>query len=801
MFKIFFRLVFLLLIVILSAVFIFIQFTLPNYEGKIYSDRIRDTITIYRDKFGMPIVKAENETDLAFGIGYAMAQDRLFQMDLIRRAVQGRLSEVLGSALIPTDKFFLTITSGKSLNEMWEAYPEDIKSLIKSFSDGVNHFIKENRLPIEFTLLGYKPELWTPTDSVAVFYYMSFDLNTGYDVEIVHYLIAKQFGLERAKELFPDYLPQKGEILEVTKNQNKKTTNETILTFLEWFYQTREFFGDHEIGASNNWVISPSKSETGTPILASDMHLAFRIPGIWYEAQLITPEYNVSGVLLPGIPFVIVGANENVAWAYTNVMADDIDFYIEQVNPNNPQQYLFRGQYRDFAIEKKIFKTTKDGQTQEEEFFIYKTHRGPIINFIYPIQTEEVFSMRWTAYDHFLSAIGIYIANKAKNIDDLEKATEFFRTPGQNWVYADKDGNIGFTAAVGIPIRIGFSGLLPMPGWNGQYEWIGYVPSNQLPRLRNPAKGWIATANNKHSSKYPYVISNYYHHADRYERIKQVLNSKEKFSIDDIKNLQIDSKALIAEELTPIFLKDLETLDLSQNPLAKQAIESLKNWNYETNKESIASSVFHVMLSKMVYNTFFPHLGEKLYKYYIKKQFIPITALRIFLKNETSFWFDHPQTPQTETRKDVIQKSFLEAIETLKAYSENIQEWKWGKVHMLEYQHPFGRNPLMAKIFNRGPYETQGSFSTVSMMDFPLEKFPYKVRSGVSERLILLPGRIHDSLRIIPSGVSGNPFNEFYADQIRYFLKNQYREFKLYKPEQKEFTYEQKLVIQPINQK
>lgn len=769
---------FLVIVFFISIFFHFflrIIFPIPNYSKNLNAEKIRNTIEIYRDAYQMPIIVANNEEDLSFGVGFAMAQDRLFQMDLIRRAIQGKLSEILGEDLISVDKFFLTITSGKTIEEMYKEYPEDLKAKLRNFSDGVNFFIQQKELPIEFRLLGYQPKEWTPIDSISVFYYMSYDLNSAYDVEILFYLLANELGFKKAQELFPDYVPKKGEILAYSVS---KENREILLSFLEILDKAKDFFGSERVGASNNWVVAPFKSTTGTPIVASDMHLGFGLPGIWYEAHLITPDLNISGLLLPGIPIIIVGANEFVAWAFTNVMADDADFYIEKINPNNSNQYLFKNTYRDLETIKYFLKS----KGKEEVFEIKKTLHGPIINSVYPLKTEEVFSMRWTAYDHYKSALALYMANYAKSIDDLEKAIEYFKTPGQNWVYADKEGNIGFTAAVAIPIRKGFNGLLPMPGWTGEYEWLGYVPTNQQPKLRNPKSGWIATANNKHSSRYPYVISNYYHYPDRYERIKEILSSKEKISIEDIQNLQSDVYSKLAEEILPIFLFDLEDFDFSLE-IAKESFSILKEWNYYTNTDSIASSIFHVLLKYVLKNTFEKHLGTEYFQQYIKKQYIPINALRIQLRDPNSSWFDDPNTLEKETRKEMIQKSFSDALKELQKISGSIHNWQWGKIHILEFSHPFGRNKILKSLFNRGPYPVGGSISTVHPMDFSLNQtLPFKVRSGASERYIMLPGNIEKSLRIIPTSVTGNPMSPFYGNQISFFLNHKYRNFSLQKP-------------------
>ncbi len=757
-------------------IFLRILFRIPDYTKDLRSDKIQNTVEIYRDLYQMPIIVANNEEEVSFGLGFAMAQDRLFQMDLIRRAIQGKLSEILGESLISVDKFFLTITAGKSLEDMYKEYPEDLKIKLKYFSDGVNFFIQQKELPIEFRLLGYKPEPWTPIDSLSVFYYMAYDLNSAYDVEILFYLLVNKLGFKKALELFPDYVPQKGEILGYYPISKQNV--EILISFLDSLDKTKEFLGSERVGASNNWVIAPFKSTTNTPIVASDMHLAFGLPGIWYEAHLITPNINVSGLLLPGIPIVIVGANEFVAWAFTNVMADDADFYIEKINPNNPDQYLYRNTYKEMEIRKHVIK----GKEKQEEFLIKKTIHGPVVSSIYPLKTEEVFSMRWTAYDHFLSAVALHMTNHAKNIDEIEKAIEYFKTPGQNWVYADKYGNIGFTAAVAIPIRKGFNGLLPMPGWTGEYEWSGYVPTNQQPKLRNPDSGWIATANNKHSSNYPYVISNYYHYPDRYERIKEFLSSKEKISIEDVQKLQADIYSKLAEDILPIFLLELEDFDFSLEN-SKESFQILKKWDYITHVNSVGSSVFHVMLKYVLKNTFEKHLGTEYFEYYLKKQYIPVNALRIIIKDPNSSWFDDPNTDRKETRKEIIHKSFSDALKELQTISGNVNQWKWGKIHSLEFFHPFGRSKLLRHFFNRGPYPVSGSISTVSPMDFYLnQNLPFRVRSGASERYIMLPGNTDKSLRIIPTSITGNPMSPFYGNQINLFLNHKYRSFSLQKP-------------------
>jgi penicillin amidase len=513
------------------------------------------------------------------------------------------------------------------------------------------------------------------------------------------------------------------------------------------------------------------------PIFANDPHLGHSAPGIWYEAHLATPSMNVSGSILPGIPFIIIGANEHVAWGWTNVMADDADFYIEKINPDNPDQYEYRGRWEDMTIKDEIIKIKG---AEDVKYPVKLTRHGPIIDDLNKLKESKgtSLSMRWTAYE-MLQANPFLDLNAAGSIDDIEKAVEHFKCPGQNWVYADDKGNIGYWAAVGIPIRDGFSGAIPVPGWDGKHEWKGYVPTAEQPHMRNPTIGWIATANNKIvGDDYPYPISHYYVMPDRFVRIQEMITAKEKLDVKDFEKIQADFYVVLAKEWVPIMLKSLSDEKLSEKE--KKALSTLNNWDLVANTAGTAPTVFHAVINEMVKNTFKKRLGDELYGNYIGKSFVAFNAMRNLMSQGQSPWFDDPDTPEVEGIREIIVKSFKEAVIYLEGQmGDKVVDWKWGKLHTLTIYHPLGKSSsLMGAFLNIGPFPTGGSFATVNPQPYRLSN-PWEGYHGASLRYIIDFSNMKNSLRVIPTGISGNFMSPHYDDQTELWRTGKYRPFVL----------------------
>jgi penicillin amidase len=759
------------IVMVIVGAYVYLRSTLPDYNGEITVPGIIKPVEIIRDAYGMPHIYAQTDDDAYFALGYCMAQDRLYHMDVVRRVVRGRLSEIFGPDLVEVDKLFLTISAGKSIEEIASHYPHEVTSALKAYATGVNHFIEhhEGPLPIEFTILGYQPEPWKFSDGISTHYYMAWDLNSAFAIEMLYASVINKVGEALAKDLFPDYPRDYPTII---------PPETAALDFIKSLAYARESLGAEGGGASNSWVISSVKSATDKPILANDPHLGHGAPGIWYEAHLVTPSMNVSGAFLPGIPYVVIGATEHVAWGFTNVMADDADFYIEKLNPTNPNQYEFKGRWEDMQIRENVIKVKG---AEDVNFTVRLTRHGPIIDEVnkYGEPENTALSMRWTAYEKLEAIRAFYLLNTARNIDDVETAVEYFKCPGQNWVYADDQGNIGYWAAVGIPIRDGFSGAVPVPGWDGKHEWKGYVPTIDQPHLRNPERGWIATANNKHvGDDYPYPISHYYAMPDRFVRIQEMITAKQKFDTQDFAGMHADFYVVLAREWVPLMLDSLSGKQLSANE--QKALSALKGWDFVADSDGVAPTVFHTTINGMVKNTVKKRLGEALYGQYIKNNYVVFNAMRNLISGGQSPWFDDPDTADKESLQDVIAKSFGEAIAYLyETLGSDVDEWQWGKIHTLTLYHPFGKSSsLMGHFMNIGPYPMGGSIGTVNPQPYRLSD-PWEGYHGASLRYIIDFADRKNSRRVIPAGISGNFMSPHYDDQAKLWREGQYRPFVL----------------------
>ena len=761
---------FILTIVIIAGAYIYLRSTLPDYDGEMRIPGLTGDVEIIRDSFAMPHIYAGSNEDAYFALGYCMAQDRLFQMDMVRRAARGKLAEILGPDLVPVDRFFRTITAGRSIESMAAAYDKQMLEASRAYTKGVNNFIENHKgpLPLEFTILGYSPEPWHFADFIAVYYYMAWDLNSAFGIEMLHAAVIEKLGEKKAQDLFPDY--PKGYPTIVPEQQ-------ASLGFVKAMARTRDALGTEGGGASNNWVISGEKSVTGMPIFASDPHLGHGAPGIWYEAHLVTPEMNVSGSLLPGIPFIIIGANEDVAWGMTNVAADDADFYIEKLNPTNQDQYEYMGRWEDMTVKEEVIRVKG---ASDVKLKVRLTRHGPIIDEVNKYDEPEgtALAMRWTAYE-MLEKNPFYYLNTARSIDDIEQALEYFKCPGQNVVYADSQGNIGYLAAVGIPIREGFSGALPVPGWDGRHEWKGYAATAEQPHLKNPPRGWIATANNKHvHDGYPYPISHYYAMPDRFVRIQQMITAKEKYSVKDFKEMHNDFYVVLAEEWVPIIIRALAGKHLTDSE--KTAKKFLIDWNFIAGADDVAPMVFHATINAMVKNTIKKRLGDELYDLYIKNHYVALNAMRNLIAGGQSPWFDDPGTPEVEDLDMVILKSFKGAVAYLDSkLGSAVGDWQWGKLHTLTIYHPFGKSsPLMGYFMNIGPTPMGGSIGTVNPQPYRLSN-PWEGYHGASLRYIVDFSNMKNSRRVIPAGISGNFMSPHYDDQFELWRNGRYRPFVL----------------------
>ena len=740
---------------------------MPRYKGDINIPGLTSEVTVYRDERGMPHIYASNEHDLYLSVGYVMAQERLWQMDLIRRATTGRLSEIFGESMVQTDLFLRSLNMPAKSKMVINNEDPSIIECLKAFTEGVNVFIASagRKLPPEFRILGYRPDPWKLEDIANIIGYMGWDLAaSNLSADIFNYKLFTKLGYNRGSSLIPDFKAVTSYAFPDFRLSD--TALKSALEFISSLDKLKAL-GIVSFSGSNNWAVSGSKTATGKPIFSNDMHLGLSSPGIWIEMHLVIPgKLNVTGVLVPGEPFVVAGHNEKIAWGMTNLMVDDIDLYFEKINPDNHVQYYYNKEWKDLIMRTEVIKIKgRKSDTLRLEF----THRGPIISDFRGID-EASLSMRWSGFDMSDEVKGVYLLNRASGWEDFRSAISQFRSISQNFAYADTEGNIGLNTGGGIPVRKGYGSMI-RNGETDEYDWKGFVPFSEMPTSYNPPAGYVSSANNKTvSDEYPFYISFRFFPPYRIGRIRQMLDEKEKFGMDDFKRMITDQHSSYAALLTPYILKVSER-QTDMTTLEASSLKLLKEWDYDMNADLVAPTLFEYFRISFSENLLadelgglFPQLPAAINDYYIYK----------ILVAGPDEWVDNVKTPGKETLDDIIQKSFTDCVKALlETYGTDTVKWKWGDIHKITLEHPMSKVKILDRIFhlNSKEYRIGGSNHTVCPFGY-LEGF--KVDYGASERHIFNTADWDESYSVIPTGISGVPGSEFYLSQTGTYLAGKF---------------------------
>jgi penicillin amidase len=763
-------------VVLIGALIYFYQFktrALPDYNKDIKLFGLTAEVTVIRDSFAIPHIYAENEHDLYVAVGYAMAQDRLWQMDLLRRVTLGRLTEIFGKDLVDADLLFRSLRFTEKSRKILTTSDAGTRMCVESFADGVNQYIRQagKNLPPEFGLLGYEPEPWLPEHSLNLIGYMAWDLSTGWPFEILLDKMRQKLGPDLSKYMMPDMKAVHKTITFPNFKLDKGTAE--VLTNFSKTASIVEELGLDVFRGSNNWVVAGKKSVTGKPLLANDMHLSLNIPGIWYQMHQVIPgKLNVTGVVLPGEPMVIAGHNDSIAWGFTNVMTDDADFYEETINPKNPDQYLLNGFWIPIMkVEEKLKIKGGDSLIRYNRF----THRGPIISERKKLK-DKVVSMRWLGNSNSNEIQSVYQLNRASNWTEFRNALRGFVSVNQNVVYADVKGNIGLQSTIGIPIREG-NRILVYPGDTTKYDWKGLVPFDELPYSFNPESGFLASANAKTApADYPYYISDWCLLPYRLDRITEMLKEKEKLSVEDFQRMQGDQKSKMAEKFTKYFLSHMKVSG-SLTETEKTVSELMGKWDYSMSKDGPEALIFENWYYFTGLNLVKDQMDSLLLKEFTgDKVFFQNYMENILVAPDNKWADDISTTTVTETFGDIIGSSFQQSVQVLVAeFGGKPAAWKWGNSHLFTLHHPMSGVKILNKIFNldRGPFSVGGSYHTVGPYDHPLNKY-WDVKHGASERHIFDVGDWDRSLTIIPTGTSGIPASKHYCDQTEMYMTNKY---------------------------
>lgn len=761
-----------------STAYWMLRKSMPVANGSITLPSLSSEVMAYRDKQGVPHIKAQSLKDLYMAQGYVTAQDRMFQMDLSRRQASGELSEVIGEKTLEKDRFFRTLGLRRAAKASYELYSPEAKRVLQWYADGVNAYLKDakrdNTLPAEFLLVGYQPKKWTPVDSLTIGKYMAFDLGGHWEGQAFRHYLLQAFPKSKALDLFPTYPKGAAEVIDqasASKVDIKQSLAKAVIP--------------NEFNGSNNWVVAGSKTASGKPYLADDPHLALGTPSIWYETHLKAPDMDVSGVIFAGVPGIIVGHNTDIAWGVTNVGPDVQDLYIEKRKAASPDEFFYEGKWEKAKIVSENIKV-KDHKTIPYKVTI--TRHGPIMSeFANDKKKNTALSMRWTALEPSTELQAVLMFNKAKNWDEFKEALTYFHTPAQNFVFASKDGTIAYRANGLIPIRNEKYASVPVPGWEKKYEWKGYIPWEKLPTVVNPKEGFIATANNKViGDDYPYHITDSWAQPYREQRIKDVLSSKDKLSTKDMQKLQFDQKNLQAEEMLPILLSRVKEANLSKN--GKQALKLLQGWNHVDDK-NLAAPLF--------FNLWMQEFGQVLFDKQIDQKMLPLFDGRAQIVDElirrAASGKEGPWIKEAGGLKKAAAVSFNQTVKQVeKLQGDDPEKWKWGTYHSLPFDHPLSAIKPLNLLFN--PKETPMGGSRVTVGAAGWDPLTGKVNHGAAWRTIVDLADLTKTYNVVGPGQSGHVLSKWYDDQVDDWTTGRY-----HVTDTKETSFEkgEKLVLKP----
>ena len=736
----------------------------PVYNGELDLPGLEDEVKVIFDERGIPHIYAENESDLYTAVGYVMAQERLWQMDLIRRATTGRLSEIFGEDYVQTDLFLRSLRITKKSKMVLHNTTQQVLDCVDDFVLGVNYYIENaEKLPPEFRILGYKPELWTAENTANILGYMSWDMaGVNLTGDVFVYKLINQIGIDAAKKLIPYYEWTGDPVYPEFELDNE--TLETVENFVKSLDKVKEL-GISSFYGSNNWAVSGDRTETGKPLFSNDMHLGLSSPGIWIQMHQIVPKkLNVTGVVVPGQPFVVAGHNEDIAWGMTNLMVDDVDLYLEKTNEDK-SQYMLNGEWKDIKTVKEIIKVKKQ---DDREMEIKYTHRGPIISGFRDIEEADI-SMRWSGNDMSNEGEAVYLFNRASDWEEYKEALTNFNSLSQNFIYADVNGNIGLHAGGGVAIREGHGAFI-QPGDSSKYDWTGYVPHYLLPFSYNPENGLVSSANNKtvFPSEYPYYIGTYFSMPYRINRIREMMAEKEKFSIEDFKRMITDRHSDFAKKLTNLLLKNLHiTNDMSD--LESEVYDNLSVWDYDMSANSFIPTFFEYYRKNLADTLLKDDMGH------IYEEFHGGTReyyLLMIIEGEHELYVDDLNTDKEENLDDMLVAAYHKTIDELKElYSPDTKDWIWGDKHQFIAMHPMSSVGIINSMFSlsKGPYRVGGSYHTVSPYSYGKN---FVIDHGASQRHVYNTADWDESYTVIPTGTSGVPSSEFYCSQTKTYCED-----------------------------
>lgn len=742
----------------------------PNYSGEIDLKGLSAPVDIYFDDYGIPHIYASNKKDMYMAFGYQHAQERLWQMELLRRLAPGKLSEVFGNVpnVVGADQFFRTLGindySIASAERMRKEGKPEVREALEAYLAGINAFIEEGYTPIEYTLTGLDKTPFVLEDVYNVLGYMCFSFASAQRIDPWVTAANAQVGPDYMNDLSIEIDPT----TELIKNYPDYAAYEQLSA------KATEIMDNLPVPTwigSNSWVISPEKSGTGKVLFANDPHISFSQPSVWYEAHLNAPDYEVYGYHVAGIPFAFLAHNKQSAMGLTMFENDDIDFFAEEVNPDNANQYKHNGEWKDFSTRKETI-TVKGA---EDIVLDLKTSiHGPVVNSVVPgIDSLAPISMWWvyTQLPNEMLEVA-YDFNHIKNIADARNAASKIHAAGLNVMYGDAEGNVAWWAAARLPIRPdSVNPKMILPG-TGEYDPIGWLPFSQNPQAENPTWNYVYSANNQPDSIAGGLYPGYYMPEDRGLRIVNLIEEDEKVDMQKMQDMLLDDKSLVITKILAELLPEIKY----ETQIERDAWKALSDWGGSHTTNEVGPTIYQAFIYRVMREATLDELGDELFIDFLSTTPYKRSIAKLAL-NETSAWWDDVETSDKETRATQVTKAFISAVESLiDQMGEDVNLWNWGKVHTLEHGHALQSVSALRPYLNAGPFEAGSSGEVINNLGFSSNgRNRYPVTFGPSTRRIVDFSDIDNSISILPTGNSGNVFSEHYKDQAEMFVNGEFR--------------------------
>jgi penicillin amidase len=757
--------------------YLYLRQSLPQVEGEARAAGLKAPVEVLRDRYGIPHIFAASLEDASFALGYVHAQDRLWQMEMNRRIASGRLSEALGAATLDTDRFLRTLGVRRAAEANLKGLDGETQRLLEAYAGGVNAFLASNPvLPVEFWLTGTRPEPWTAADSVAWAKMMAWEVGGNWRNEVLRMRLAQTVPLARIQEFVAPYPGEPPpEIIDLkTLYGTLGREGVQLAQDLARLAQAAPGVAPEGLG-SNNWVVSGARSVSGKPLLANDPHLGLTAPSVWYFAHLSAPGVNLIGATLPGVPAVVLGRNDRIAWGFTTTVADVQDLYIEKLDASGG--YLTPDGPRPFRV---VEETIRVKGAEPEKLSVRVSRHGPVISDVLRAAQElaprgHVIAFAWTALaedDRTLQS-ALKVA-RARDWDGFLEALRDFHAPPQNIVYADSGGDIGFIAAGRVPVRKpenDLKGQAPAPGWLAKYDWTGYVPFEELPLAFNPDGGVLYTANHKITPPgYPHFISADWQPPYRAERIRSLLEAIPKHAPSSFARIQGDVVSLAMREALP---RLLATRPRSEE--ARGALARLAKWDgamAEGRAEPLIAWAWWRELTRMLYAD---ELGDAFHANWMPRANFVVRVLSGDASHAR--WCDDVRTPAPETCEELLALSLEAALADLRQrFGDDMAAWRWGAAHVARHEHrPFGRQPALARLFDiRVPSPGDTYTVNVGRMNLFDDAQPFASRHAATMRAIYDLAEPERSLFIHSGGQSGNVLSPHYDAFTEAWAKGEY---------------------------